>query len=356
MIAVRLGSRLLDRSSAAYVIAEVGVNHEGSLETAYQLIDAAKRAGADAVKFQTYKADLLAVRDSPAYWDRSKEPTATQHELFSKYDALGSADYVKLAAHCAQIGIDFTSTPFDLDAVDTLDPLVPYFKIASADITNIPLLRRVAKTRKPVVLSTGAATLDEISQAVSWIEGAGGGDVVLLHCVLSYPTADDGAHLRAIEKLASSFPKHMVGLSDHTVPDMMSAALITAFALGAVVLEKHFTLDRALQGNDHYHALDEVSLRETVQQLSRVHLMIGSDGEKHPTDDESSARIYARRSIVSRIDIAAGARLTEEMLICKRPGTGIGPDRWDDVVGSVAAESIPADTILTVEMLSGWAR
>jgi len=352
--AVRLGSRLVERRSPAYLIAEVGVNHGGSLAAAKDLIDAAARAGADAVKFQTYKADLLAVRDSPAYWDTAKEPTATQHELFSKYDALGPDDYAALARHCENLGIDFVSTPFDLQAVDDLEPLVPYYKVASADITNVPLLRKIAATGKPVVLSTGAASIDEIERAIGWIGDGGGGDVVLLQCVLSYPTADASACLRVISHLVDRFPDHLIGLSDHTVPDGSSTPLVVAYALGAVVIEKHFTLDRALPGNDHYHALDERYLAEAVRQLSRAHHLLGDVADKAPTPDESAARVYARRSIVAQANIPAGAVLREDMLVCKRPGTGIGPESWDDVLGAIASCDIAADSVLTWDMLNGF--
>jgi sialic acid synthase SpsE len=348
---VRLGSRFVDASGPAYLIAEVGVNHEGSLEKAKALVDAAHRGGADAVKFQTYKADTLAMRDSPAYWDTSKEPTASQHELFAKYDALGADDYADLARYCEAVGIDFVSTPFDLQAVDDLAPLVPYFKIASADITNIPLIRRVAATGKPVVLSTGAASLDEISRAVDWVEAAGGGDVVLLQCVLSYPTADDGACLRVISDLMRHFPDHVIGLSDHTVPDGSGTPLVAAYALGAVVIEKHFTLDRSLPGNDHYHALDEQWLASSVADLKRAHRLMQGAASKEPTADEAAARVFARRSIVARTTIPAGTVLTENMLICKRPGTGIGPEHWDDVVGATTTSDLEEDHALTWDAL-----
>lgn len=343
MPGVRLGSRVIERWGPAYVIAEVGVNHEGDLDKAIALVEAAARAGADAVKFQTYKADLLAIRDSPSYWDREKEPTATQHELFAKYDALGRDDYRVLASRCSDLGIDFISTPFDLQAVDDLDPLVPYFKIASADITNVPLLRRVAKTGKPVVLSTGAATVEEIQRAIELIESAGGGDVVLLQCVLSYPTPDEAARLSVITDLAARFPDHVIGLSDHTVPDGPPTALVAAYALGAVVIEKHFTLDRKLPGNDHYHAFDESALRDAVDELARAHALIGPAQTKTPTPEEAAARVFARRSIVAGADIPSGAELTQDVLICKRPGVGISPERWDEVVGSTAARDIGAD-------------
>lgn len=343
---IRLGSRELTPASPAYLIAEVGVNHEGSMEKARALVEAAHRAGADAVKFQTYKADLLAIRDSPAYWDTSKEPTPTQHELFSKYDGLGASDYVELARYCGELGIDFVSTPFDLGAVDDLAEIVPYFKVASADITNVPLLRRIAATGKPVVLSTGAATVDEIRQAVGLLEETGSGGVVLLQCVLSYPTADDAAHLRVISDLRAQFPEHLVGLSDHTVPAANNAPLVVAYALGAVVIEKHFTLDRSLPGNDHYHAFDEDGLRGAVEELGRAHLLLGDARPKAPTEEERAARRFARRSIVAARDIAAGEVLAEDMLVCKRPGTGIGPERWDEVVGAVTARAIAADSPL----------
>ncbi len=343
---LRLGSKLLSDDSLPYVIAEIGVNHEGSLELAKRLIELAKEGGADAAKFQTYKADTLASRHSPAYWDLSKEPTTSQHKLFQKYDSFGPAEYRALAKHCEEVEIDFVSTPFDSAAVELLDPLLPFFKIASADLTNTPLLRQVAETGKPVVLSTGASNSDEIRGAVETLRNAGCGELSLLHCVLNYPTADENAHLGMIKGLRRDYPEIVIGYSDHTVPDDSMTALTTAYLLGARVIEKHFTHDKSLPGNDHYHAMDVDDLRTFVRNVSRVHVMIGSGSEKEPVETEAISRLNARRSIVLDADVRAGETLSEKVLTYKRPGTGVSPVHWDAVIGRRAARDLEKDHVL----------
>ena len=198
---VKLGKRVVENRSKPYVIAEIGVNHGGSLELAKHLIDQAQQGGADAAKFQSYKAGKLASRNSPAYWDISKEPTLSQFKLFQKHDSFGQDEYEELAEYCHQVGIEFVSTPFDDEAIEFLDPLVPFFKIASADLNNIPFLRKIASKGKPVLLSTGASKLGEIDTALETLTHGGCSDVVLLHCILNYPTDNDNAHLRMINGL-----------------------------------------------------------------------------------------------------------------------------------------------------------
>jgi sialic acid synthase SpsE len=332
-----------------YLIAEIGVNHGGDMRLALRLIEEASRGGAHAAKFQSYKADLIACRHSPAYWDISKEPTTSQHELFQKYDAFEPADYRALAEHCREHGIDFMSTPFDVGAVDWLDPLVPMFKIASADITNVPLIRRCAATGKPLLISTGAALMPEIEFAVETAAAAGAANIALLHCILRYPTEPENARLAMIPELARRFPDRVVGYSDHVVPDEELSALEAATMLGACVLEKHFTYDKSLPGNDHYHAMDERDLRRFVAKLERYRRMYASAGEGRPL--EQDARLHARRSIVAARDIRAGTRLTAADLVAKRPAHGISPTHWDEVIGMVAKRDISEDTILVWEML-----
>jgi len=342
---IRLGSRVVDADSEPYVIAEIGVNHEGSLELAKRLVELAKDGGADAAKFQTYKAETLASRHSPAYWDTAKEPTLSQFELFKKYDAFGADEYRALAEHCARVGIDFVSTPFDDDAVDLLEPLVPFFKVASADLTNTPLLRRVARTGKPIVLSVGASTTAEIDQALVTLGQAGASDVALLHCILNYPTSDENANLRMIGDLAVRYPRCVQGYSDHTVPKDGLPSLVAAWLLGAVILEKHFTHDTSLQGNDHYHAMTADHLRGFRGEVARIRPLLGSR-HKHPLDSEEIARMNARRSIVVARDLPAGHRMAESDITYKRPGTGISPLAWDDVIGRTTRRALAADDVL----------
>jgi N-acetylneuraminate synthase len=343
---IRLGSRLITDHSPPYVIAEIGVNHEGSIDLARKLVDLAKAGGADAAKFQTYKADTLASKHSPAYWDLSKEPTTSQHKLFQKYDSFGPSEYRALAKHCEDVEIDFVSTPFDRSAVELLDPLMPFFKIASADLTNTPLLRQVAETGKPVVLSTGASTSKEVHDAVETLRAAGCTELSLLHCVLNYPTADENAHLGMITGLRRDYPDLVIGYSDHTVPDDAMTSLTVAYVLGARVIEKHFTHDKTLPGNDHYHAMDVDDLRRFVLNVSRIDSMIGSDQAKEPIETEEISRLNARRSIVLDVDVRKGDVLAERMLTYKRPGTGVSPVHWDSVIGRKVVRDLERDHVL----------
>lgn len=343
---IQLAARRVSDDSAPYVIAEIGVNHEGSLDLAMRLIELAKSEGADAAKFQTYKAETLASRDSPAYWDLTKEPTTSQFRLFQKYDSFGPEDYRALAKHCKEIGIDFVSTPFDSGAVELLDPLMPFFKIASADLTNTPLLRQVAACGKPVVLSTGASTMAEVRDAVTTLSDAGCSELSLLHCVLNYPTADESANLGMIGVLRDEYPNLVIGYSDHTVPDAGMTALSAAYLLGARVIEKHFTHDKSLPGNDHYHAMDVDDLRRFMANIVRLKAMIGTESLKSPLETQGISRLNARRSIVLNADVPTGVELTEGMLTYKRPGTGVSPVYWDEVVGRKTARRLERDHVL----------
>ncbi len=346
MVAVRLGKTLVTDASRPYVIAEIGVNHEGSLEIAKRLIELAAAGGADAAKFQSYKADTLASKNSPAYWDTTKESTLSQHELFKKYDSFDPADYAALALHAEKVGIDFLSTPFDDAAVDYLTPLVPFFKIASADITNVPLLRRVGRTCKPVLLSTGASTIDEVDSAIHTLESSGVTEIVLLHCILNYPTRNSDAHLRMITGLRQRYPNRLIGYSDHTVPEPSMTSLLTAWLLGAVVLEKHFTHDKTLPGNDHYHAMDVDDLVNFRRRLDAVVDLLGQTSDKAPLDIEEISRVNARRSIVIAKDVPTGHQLTESDLTYKRPGTGVSPLHWDEVIGRFTSHALTEDHVL----------
>ncbi len=327
------------------MIAEIGVNHEGSLKTAERLIELAKEGGADAAKFQTYKAETLASRHSPAYWDLSREPTTSQFELFRKHDRFGDEEYLALAEHCLRVGIDFLSTPFDDRAVDFLDPLVPFHKIASADLTNLPLLRRIAAKGKPVVLSTGASTLAEIDIAVETLRESGTRALGLMHCVLNYPTPYENAHLNMIDGLHRAYPDLVVGYSDHTHPDPAMAVLTAAYVKGARVIEKHFTHDKTLPGNDHYHAMDVGDLKRFTANIELLRVVEGQT-HKAPLESEAPARANARRSIVLTHPLRAGETIEESAITCKRPGTGISPLFWDSVVGMAARTDLEEDHVL----------
>ncbi len=345
-VTVTLGHHTIDPCSKPYIIAEIGVNHEGSLELARELIKQAKEGGAHAAKFQSYKAGTLASKHSPSYWDLAKEKTKSQYELFQKYDNFGPDEYGELAAYCQELKIDFLSTPFDDAAVEFLDPLMAYYKIASADLTNVPFLRKIGVKNKPVVLSTGASTLGEIDIAVATLRSVGCEDVVLLHCVLNYPTENTNAHLEMINALRRSYPDLLIGYSDHTLPDEFMTSCVTAWLLGAVVIEKHFTHDKTLPGNDHYHAMDRADCRRLVDQIAKVAELRGSVRHKCPSPTEGISRANARRSIVLNQDVGAGTILEESMLTYKRPGTGISPLHWDEVIGRKTASRLEEDQVL----------
>lgn len=331
-----------------YVIAEIGVNHEGSIERAKRMIEAVAASGGHAAKFQTYKADRLAAQHtSPAYWDRTHEPTASQFELFQRWDTFDDADYLALAEHCRYCGIDFLSTPFDLEAVDLLAPLVPMFKIASADSTNIPLLRKVGKKKLPVAISAGASTLEEIGTALNELRDAGAPNITLLHCVLNYPTLPQNAELAQIEKLSECFgQKCFIGYSDHVKPDEDGSmpALEIAVLRGAIVIEKHFTDDKTAAGNDHYHAMDRQDLEHFMIRLVRMREMFGT--RERDLASQSAAINNARRRIVAAREILIGDTLKEQDLVALRSNRGIEIAQWDRVIGRTASRTVAQGTPL----------
>lgn len=331
-----------------YVIAEVGVNHEGDMETAKRLIELAADAGAQAVKFQTYRAETLASKESPAYWDTTKEPTSSQFELFSKYDTFWREDFKALKRHCDAQGVEFLSTPFDAESVELLEPLMPAYKISSSDLTNIPFVELICKKGKPVLLSTGAATMAEIQEAVD-VVARHGNPLVLMHCILNYPTNDADANLGMLADIRRRFPEVVLGYSDHTLPNSEMDVLTTAWMLGATVLEKHFTHDKSLPGNDHYHAMDGDDLRTFWARVGRREELVGRFA-KRPLESEALSRRNARRSLVSASDLQPGVKVTSRDLTWKRPGTGISPRNFNKVVGLTPRKAIPADTVLQWNM------
>jgi sialic acid synthase SpsE/spore coat polysaccharide biosynthesis protein SpsF (cytidylyltransferase family) len=340
-----LGRFRITDDSEPYIIAEIGVNHEGSMETAKRLIELAKEGGAHAAKFQSYKAATLASKHSPAYWDLTKERTTSQFALFQKYDRFGPEQYIALAEHCWGVGIEFLSTPFDDAAIDFLEPLMPFYKIASADLTNEPFLRKIAAKGKPVILSTGASRLGEIDAAIATLHGAGCRDIALLHCILNYPTPDENAHLDMIPALRAAYPDYVVGYSDHTLPDPAMVSLTSAFLKGARIIEKHFTHDKSLPGNDHYHAMTAEDLAVFVRNAAKVRTLEGLK-VKVPIPTEQISRRNARRSIVLARSARAGEPLTEADLVCKRPGSGVSPMELERVVGLRPVRDLDEDHIL----------
>ena len=333
-----------------YLIAEIGVNHECSLKLAKKQIKLAKDCGASAVKFQFYKASKIAAKISPAYWDTNFEKTKSQFELFSSYDKFGLNDYIELAQYCSKLEIDFLCTPFDLDEVDFVSKYCKFIKIYSSDITNYPLLKKCSLSKLPIILSTGASNYDEISHAVNYLFQHGSIDICLLHCVLNYPTPVENARLSSICDLISKFPKCSIGYSDHVTPTDYMASLEVAVLLGSVVLEKHFTHDKTLSGNDHYHSMDHKDLRNFTNKLATYRKLFATNNNF--LEKEESARVNARRSIYAHRDIQPGESITEDALICLRPAIGISPIHFDKLIGMVAVEKINAGDKLDFNQLS----
>lgn len=349
MQTIDFGGRLIGEDQPAFVIAEAGVNHNGDLELGRSLIKQAKAAGADAIKFQSYKAGKISTRTAPRYWVEPDDPDGSQYDTFAKLDSFGPEEHEALFRYAKECDLLCFSAPFDDEAVDMLLELgVPGFKIASADLTDHPLLAKVAATGKPVILSTGLATIPEIGEAIGVVRDQGNEQIVLLHCTLQYPCDADNANLRMMLHMKAAFPGIPVGLSDHTLGIAVPQA---AVALGAVAVEKHYTVDKTLPGSpDHHLSVDPHDLKQMMDGIRTIEKAMGRY-EKGPVEAESEAFRYARRSIVTAQKVPAGATLTREMLTFKRPGTGIYPKFIDVVVGRTARNEIPEDTVIDWTMI-----
>ena len=346
-----------------FLIAEIGVNYYdiakkeniSNMEAAKLMVKEAKDAGCNAVKFQSYKANTIASKNSPAYWDTTEEPTTSQYELFKKFDSFGKEEYKEIADYCNEIGIMFLSTPFDFDSIDYLDEFMEVYKISSSDLTNLPFIKKIAKKGKPIIISTGASTLDEIKLAIDTIEEAnedytnGKSAIGIMHCVLSYPTDNNDANLLMIKNLKDLYPNYEIGYSDHTKPDDKMLILTTAYLYGATILEKHYTLDKTLKGNDHYHGMDPEDIKTFVQNIKLIK-QINGQYDKIPLECEGESRKQARRSIIALKEIKSGEEITEDKLTYKRPGTGISPTQLDNVIGKKAKIDIKEDDVLSYDM------
>ena len=355
---IKINNIIISRMSPPFTVVDAGVNYyEIAKKEKISLLDAAKlmikeaaRAGADAIKFQIYKAEKLASQSAPAYWNTKQEKIKSQYGLFKKYDKFTEKKYKALSKYAKGNNIIFMSTPFDKEAVDFLDKLSPVFKIASADITNFPLIKYISRKGKPIFLSTGASTIKEIKEAVSVINKEGNDKIVIMHCILNYPTKYADANLRMITHLKTIFPEHLIGYSDHTLPDPNMLLLTAAVLLGAKVIEKHFTLDKSLPGNDHYHAMDPSDLKILKNNLRFLEKILGKE-KKEPLKSEFPSKKYARRSIVARKDIPRGTKISKKMITYKRPGTGIKPKFFKKVIGKTAKRKIKEDAVITWEDL-----
>lgn len=331
------------------IIAEAGVNHNGSMELARQLIDAAAVAGADFVKFQTFKTELLVSKTAKKAEYQQQNTASDDDTQFSmlKQLELTEAMHAELIAHCRKAGIRFLSTGFDVESIDYLDSLdLPFFKIPSGEITNKPFLEHIARKGKPVILSTGMATLSEVRDAVTVLNNSGLAphNLTLLHCNTAYPTPMEDVNLLAMVQLRNEFGLP-VGYSDHTNGIEIS---IAAVALGAAVIEKHFTLDRSLPGPDHQASLLPSELKDMVAAIRNVEKAIAGSGRKVPSAGELKNAGVARKSIVAAVPVTKGELFTAANLKVKRPGTGISPMKWDEVIGLPAKRDFNPDELIEI--------
>ncbi len=332
-------------SSKVIIIAEAGVNHNGNLDIARRMVYAAKSAGVDYIKFQTAVPELVISSIAPKA-EYQKETTGVGESQLEMCRAihLPLTDYSELEALCREVGIGFLSTPFDLVSIDALDELsMDYWKIPSGEITNLPYLRKIAAKRGRVILSTGMSRIDEIEDAVNVLEKGGVArcNIILLHCNTQYPTPMCDVNLRAMESLRS-LGCGAVGYSDHTIGVEVP---IAAVAMGAQVIEKHFTLDKTMVGPDHKASLEPDELKVMVDSIRNIEQAVGN-GEKSVSPSEAPNIVVARKSIVASRDIKKGDLLTEENITVKRPGNGISPMLWDDVVGTVAKRDFSYDSLI----------
>ena len=345
---IEIGKRMVGDGEPCFIIAEVGVNHNGDVTKGKQLIGAAATAGADAVKFQTFTADRMVAKGAgkASYQESTTNARASQYRMLKKLE-LTQEDFADLHEYAKNQGIEFLSTPFDCDSVDSLDKLgISAFKVASGELTNTPLLKTVAKKRKPIILSTGMSSLCEIETALDVIGKEGGSDVILLHCVSEYPCVPEHLNLRAISTLRNAFGKP-IGFSDHSLGVNMS---LVAVALGACVLEKHITLSKMQPGPDHKVSLEPDEFKQLVKAVRDVEKALG-DGVKRPTDIERETRALVRKSIVAKVDIPAMSIITKDVLDTKRPATGIQPKFLGRMIGRKAAVDIRKDEAVSWEKL-----
>jgi N-acetylneuraminate synthase/N,N'-diacetyllegionaminate synthase len=326
---------------SVYIIAEAGVNHNGRLDLALKLCDAAKEAGVDAVKFQTWKTENIVTASArqAAYQTENTGVEESQYDMLKKLE-LSYAHFEEILHYCKKIGIDFLSTPDEEESLEFLMNTLhlPLVKIGSGEVTNIPYLRIIASYHKPVILSTGMSTLAQVAVAYDTLINAGAPSVSLLHCTTNYPCPYDEVNLRAMQTLKDAF-KCQVGYSDHT---MGTEIPVAAVAMGAEIIEKHFTLDRNMEGPDHKASLEPQELKHMVQQIRHIETALG-DGIKRPNKSEAENAKVVQKSILAKKPIMKGENLTEDKLTVKRTGEGISASLWDSVIGAPAVKDFNID-------------
>lgn len=329
---------------SVYIIAEAGVNHNGRFELACKLVDAAKAAGVDCIKFQTFKSkNLVSHNAQKAEYQKDTTGDGSQSDMLKKLE-LSYEEFVALNAYCDKVGITFLSTPFDFDSIEFLNSInMPFWKIPSGEITNFPYLVALAKTRKPVVMSTGMCEMGEITAAIKVLRENGTTDIKLLHCNTEYPTPFEDVNLRAMQTMRDTFDLE-VGYSDHTKGIEVPVA---AVALGATIIEKHFTLDCNMEGPDHKASLEPYELASMVSSIRNIEKALGN-GDKTPSPSERKNIAVARKSIVASQSIKTGELLSEDNITAKRPGTGISPMKWNEVIGTKAIRDFDEDELIEI--------
>lgn len=346
-----IGNFLLSEESPAFIVAEAACNHMCQMDIAKQLIDKAAEAGANAIKFQTYKAEKLVLKSAQSYWSHPGVSTHSQFEYYKNLDRLGAEEYEVLFRYASEKGILAFSTPFDLDSATLLNDLgMPVFKIASCDLPDRRLLRHVARFGKPMILSTGASTLGEIEQAVKTLQDGGQKNLVLMVCTMSYPTLNSDAHLRRIDFLRNQFSNCLIGFSDHTLPDAHMVIPAVAVSVGARVIEKHYTLDRSMTGSGHANSVSPEDLKKMVENIRLTETVLGS-GQIRILPCEETARRNARRSLVTERPIRKGEKILDSDIGIKRPCVGLSADRIDEVIGKVTKKDLDADSFIELEVL-----
>lgn len=333
------------------IIAEAGVNHNGSIALAKELVDAAADSGADYVKFQTFNAEKLVTRTASKASYQSNNTTLgndSQLEMLRNLE-LSYDDFLELSEYCIKKGVGFLSTPFDLDAIDFLDSLIPFFKVPSGEITNYPYLKKIAQKGKPVILSTGMCTVGDIKNALSALESNGieRKEISVLHCNTEYPTPMKDVNLLAMLSIKKDFNVN-VGYSDHTLGIEIP---IAAVALGAQIVEKHFTLDKTMEGPDHKASLNPSELKEMVTAIRNIEVALGN-GNKDPSDSELQNIMIARKSIVASKYIKKGELFSNENLTAKRPGNGMSPMSWEQIIGKVSKKNYELDDLIEEDDLN----
>lgn len=335
---------LMQMQDRVVIIGEAGVNHNGDMALAYELISVAKEAGVDAVKFQTFLTEEDVSRFvSKAEYQKKGTKEESQWEMLKKLE-LSYDDFRKLKEYCDHLGILFLSSPFEEKSIDFLDTLnLPVMKVASSELTNYPFLRKIGRTGKPVILSTGMATLGEVEAAIQILEEFGSGEIILLHCNTEYPTPMEDVNLRAMQTMGQAFQKEY-GYSDHTTGITIP---IAAVALGAKIIEKHFTLDCGMEGPDHHASLNPVELKQMVREIRKVERAMGNS-RKMPSPSEQKNIAVARKGIVAGRFIAQGEVFTEENIRAKRCGGGISPMRWNEILGRKAMRAFQQDEQIVI--------